>query len=58
MGLGVSECGEGAGSLGVSCGQVKQAEVRGRGPPSPGERLDDVTLRGRGRRAGCFPAHL
>lgn len=39
--------GEGACSLGVGSGQVKQAEVRGRGPPSPRECLDDVIL-GRG----------
>lgn len=43
--LGVSKgMGRGPRSLRVGAGQVKQAEVRGWGPPSPRECLDDVTL--------------
>lgn len=41
-------CGEGACSLRVGSSQVKQPEVRGRGPPSWRGCLDDVTLGGSG----------
>lgn len=45
--------GWGACSPGVGSGQVKQAEVTGRGQPSRRECLDDVTLGALGEEAGC-----
>ena len=51
-------CGEGAWSLGVGSGQVKQAEVRGSGPPSRRECLDDVTLGGTGGGGQLCVSHL